>query len=143
MSVVKKMNKITNSFILIKTLFIIIVAVVTTTAIALIGSGDFKAVHVQQLPQQGFATSSSELKSQPKITATSLLPDQQTRQFKEILNGCSTEVNAHTPDINKLQSCDQKMSSMLVQCDKNQIDHSICNNPRLQDYANKRGNSNP
>jgi hypothetical protein len=135
------MNKITNYFILIKTLFII-VAVVTTTAIALIGSGGFKAVHAQQLPQPSLATS-SKVKPQPKITATSLLPEEQTRQFKDILNGCSTEVNAHTPDINKLQSCDQKMSSILVQCDKNQIDHSICNNPRLQDYMNKRGNSNP
>jgi hypothetical protein len=91
------MNKITNSSILIKTLFIII-AVVTTTAIALIGSGGFKAVHVQQLPQLGVATNSSEVKSQPKITATSL-PEEQTRQFKDTLNGCSTEVNAHTPDI--------------------------------------------
>jgi hypothetical protein len=135
------MNKITNSSILIKTLFII-VAVVTTAVIALIGSGGFKAVHAQQLPQLGLATSSTEVKSQPKITAT-FLPEEQTRQFKDILNGCSIEVNAHTPDINKLQSCDQKMSSMLVQCDKNQIDHSICNNPRLQDYINKRGNSNP
>jgi hypothetical protein len=135
------MNKIANSSILIKTLFII-VAVVTTTAIALIGSGGFKAVHAQQLPQPSLATS-SKVKPQPKITATSLLPEEQTRQFKDILNGCSTEVNAHTPDINKLQSCDQKMSSILVQCDKNQIDHSICNNPRLQDYMNKRGNSNP
>jgi hypothetical protein len=135
------MNKITNYFILIKTLFII-VAVVTTTAIALIGSGAFKAVYAQELPQLGLATSSTEVKSQPKITATSL-PEEQTRQFKDILNGCSTEVNALAPDINKLQSCDQKMSSMLVQCDKNKIDHSICNNPRLQDYMNKRGNSNP
>ncbi|MBV9175591.1 MAG: hypothetical protein JO327_01485 [Nitrososphaeraceae archaeon] len=135
------MNKTTNSSILIKTLFIII-AVVAITAIALIGSGAFKAVHARQLPQPGLATSSTEVKPQPKITATSL-PEEQTRQFKAILNGCSTEVNAHTPDINKLQSCDQKMSSMLVQCDKNQIDHSICNNPRLQDYMNKRGNSNP
>jgi hypothetical protein len=135
------MNKITNYFILIKTLFII-VAVVTTTAIALIGSGAFKAVYAQELPQRGLATSSTEVKSQPKITATSL-PEEQTRQFKDILNGCSTEVNALAPDINKLQSCDQKMSSMLVQCDKNKIEHSICNNPRLQDYMNKRGNSNP
>jgi hypothetical protein len=135
------MNKITNYFILIKTLFII-VAVVTTTAIALIGSGAFKAVYAQELPQLGLATSSTEVKSQPKITATSL-PEEQTRQFKDILNGCSTEVNALAPDINKLQSCDQKMSSMLVQCDKNKIEHSICNNPRLQDYMNKRGNSNP
>ena len=137
------MNKITNSSILIKTLFIIVAVVITTTAIALIGSGGFKAVHAQQLSQLGLTTSNTEAKPQPKITATSLLPEEQTRQLKDILNGCSTEVNAHTPDINKLQSCDQKMSSMLVQCDKNQIDHSICNNPRLQDYMNKRGNSNP
>lgn len=134
------MNKTTNSSILLKTLFIIIV-VVTTIAIALIGSGGFKAVHAQQLPQPGLATG-TEVKPQPKITSTSL-PEEQTRQFKNTLNECSTAVNAHTPDINKLQSCDQKMSSIRVQCDKNQIDHSICDNARLQDYMNKRGNSNP
>ena len=133
------MNKTTNSSILLKTLFIIIV--VATIAIALIGSGDFKAVHTQQLPQPGLATG-TEVKPQPKITATSL-PEKQTRQFKNILNECSTAVNAHTPDINKPQSCDQKMSSIRVECDKNQIDHSICDNARLQDYMNKRGNSNP
>lgn len=134
------MNKTTNSSILLKTLFIIIV-VVTTTALALIGSGGVKAVHAQQLPQPGLATG-TEVKPQPKITSTSL-PEEQTRQFKNTLNECSTVVNAHTPDINKLQSCDQKMSFIQVQCDKNQIDHSICDNARLQDYMNKRGNSNP
>lgn len=133
------MNKTTNSSILLKTLFIIII--VTTTALALIGSGGVKAVHAQQLPQPGLATG-TEVKPQPKITSTSL-PEEQTRQFKNTLNECSTVVNAHTPDINKLQSCDQKMSFIQVQCDKNQIDHSICDNARLQDYMNKRGNSNP
>jgi hypothetical protein len=137
------MNKITtNSFIpLKKTLFVIIV-IVTTTAIALIGIGGFKAVHAQQLPQPGLTTSSTEVKPQPKTTATSL-PEEQTRQFKNILNGCSIALNAHNPDINKLQSCDQKMSSIRVECDKNQIDHSICDNAKLQDYMNKRGNNNP
>src|ERR1044072_2886254 len=133
------MKKTTNSSILLKTLFIIIIVV--TTALALIGSGGFKAVHAQQLPQPGLATG-SEVKPQPKITSTSL-PGEQTRQFKNTLNECSTSVNAHTPDINKLQSCDQKMSFIWVQCDKNQIDHSISDNARLQDYMNKRGNSNP
>jgi hypothetical protein len=133
------MNKTTNSSILLKTLFIIIV--VDTIAIALIGSGGFKAIHAQQLLQPGLATS-TEVKPQPKITGTSL-PEERTGQFKNTLNECSTAVNAHTPDINKLQSCDQKMSSLRVQCDKNQIDHSICDDARLQDYMNKRGNSNP
>ena len=79
----KKMNKTTNSSILLKTLFIIIV-VTTTIAIALIGSGGFKAVHAQQLPHPGLATR-TEVKPQPKITATSL-PEEQTRQFKNTLN---------------------------------------------------------
>ena len=136
------MNKITttNFSILLKTLFVIIIVVITT-AIALIGIGGFKVVHAQQLPQLGLAIS-TEVKPQPKTTATSL-PEEKIRQFKSVLNECSTAVNAHTPDINKLQSCDQKMSSIRVQCDKNQIDHSICDNARLQDYMNKRGNSNP
>jgi hypothetical protein len=56
------MNKTTNSSILLKMLFIIIVV---TTTIALIGSGGFKAVHAQQLPQPGLATS-TEVKPQPK-----------------------------------------------------------------------------
>ena len=135
------MNKTTTTnFSILKTLFVIIIVVITT-AIALIGIGGFKAVHAQQLPQLGLATS-TEVKPQPKTTATSL-PEEQIRQFKNVLNECSIVVNAHTPDINKLQSCDQKMSSIRVQCDKNQIDHSICDNARLQDYMNKRGNSNP
>ena len=136
------MNKITttNFSILLKTLFVIIIVAITT-AIALIEIGGFKVVHAQQLPQPGLATS-TEVKPQPKTTATSL-PEEKIRQFKSVLNECSTAVNAHTPDINKLQSCDQKMSSIWVQCDKNQIDHSICDNARLQDYMNKRGNSNP
>jgi hypothetical protein len=128
----------TNSSILLKTLFVIIV-IVTTTAITLIGIGGFKAIHAQQLPQLGLTTS-TEVKPQPKTTT---LPEEQTRQFKNILNGCSIALNAHNPDINKLQSCDQKMSSIRVQCDKNQIDHSICDNAKLQDYMNKRGNNNP
>src|SRR5438067_697947 len=135
------MNKTTTNFsTLLKTLFVIIIVVITT-AIALIGIGGFKAVHAQHLPQPGLATS-NEVKPQPKTTATSL-PEEHIRQFKSVLNECSIAVNAHTPDINKLQSCDQKMSSIRVQCDKNQIDHSICDNARLQDYMNKRGNSNP
>jgi hypothetical protein len=137
------MNKIittTNFSILLKTLFVIIIVVITTAA-ALIGIGGFKVVHAQQLPQLGLAIN-TEVKPPPKTTATSL-PEEQIRQFKSVLNECSTAVNAHTPDINKLQSCDQKMSSIRVQCDKNQIDHSICDNARLQDYMNKRGNSNP
>ena len=64
------MNKTTNSSILLKTLFMIIV-VTTTIAIALIGSGGFKAVHAQQLPQPGFLAT-TEVKPQPKITTTSL-----------------------------------------------------------------------
>ena len=113
MSVVRKMNKTKNSSMLQRMFIISVVA-----ANVLLGLGGFKAAHAQQSAEQ-------------------------TTQFKNILTECSTVINAHTPDVNKLQSCDQKMSSISVQCDKYQMDHTICDDPRLQDYMNKRGNSNP
>jgi hypothetical protein len=114
MSVVREMNKTNNSSMLQK---MFIVSVVAASVLLGVGAG-FKVAHAQQ--SAGQAT-----------------------QFKSILNDCSTVINAHTPDVNKLQSCDQKMSSISVQCDKNQMGHSICDDARLQDYMNKRGNSNP
>lgn len=68
------MNKTTTNFsILLKTLFVIIIVVITT-ATALIGIGGFKAVYTQQLPRPGLAIS-TEVKPQPKTTATSLPED--------------------------------------------------------------------
>ena len=63
--------------------------------------------------------------------------------FKNILQECTVAVNSHSPDITKLQDCDQKVTSIRLECDKNQPDHSICNDKRLTDYINNRGNSNP
>lgn len=135
MSVVREMNKTKNSSLLMKTLFIMVVVVVAN---ALLGAGTLKMAHPQQLSQPVLPPS-AEVKPQPKTIS----PAEPTMQFKSILNECSAAVNAHTPDVNKLQSCDQKMSSIRVQCDKSQMDHSICGDARLQDYMNKRGNSNP
>src|SRR6478736_2129732 len=129
MSVVRKMNKTKNSSLLMKTLFIMIVVVVAANA--LLGSVTLKMAHAQQLSQPVLPPS-AEVKPQPKTIS----PAEQTTQFKNILNECSAAVNAHTPDVNQLQSCDQKMSSIRVECDKSQMNHSICDDARLQDYIN-------
>ena len=47
--------------------------------------------------------------------------------FENTLQECTVPINSHSPDINKLQECDQKVSAMRIECDKNQIDHSIYN----------------
>ncbi len=134
MSVVGKMNK--TKYSALKTLFIMVVVVVA--AIALLQAGSPKMTDAQQLSQP-ILPPSAEVKPQPKTIS----PGEQTTQFKNVLNECSAAVNAHKPDVNNLQSCDQKMSSIRAQCDKSQMDHSICDDAGLRDYINKRGNSNP
>src|SRR5690242_4562727 len=107
MSVVRKMNKTKNSSLLMKTLFIMIVVV----ANALLGSVTLRMAHAQQLSQPVLPPSAG-VKPQPKTIS----PAEQTTQFKNILNECSAAVNAHTPDVNQLQSRDQKMSSIRAEC---------------------------
>lgn len=63
--------------------------------------------------------------------------------FKNILQECAAAINAGSPNITKLQGCDQKVSLIRAECDKNQIGHSICDDTRLQDYINNRGDNNP
>ena len=135
MIVVGKMNK--TKYSALKTLFIMVVVVVA--AIALMEAGSLKMTDAQQQLSQPILPPSAEVKPQPKTIS----PAEQTTQFKNVLNECSAAVNAHTPDVNNLQSCDQKMSSIRAQCDKSQMDHSICDDAGLRDYINKRGNSNP
>lgn len=135
MIVVGKMNK--TKYSALKTLFIMVVVVVA--AIALMEAGSLKMTDAQQQLSPPILPPSAEVKPQPKTIS----PAEQTTQFKNVLNECSADVNAHTPDVNNLQSCDQKMSSIRAQCDKSQMDHSICDDAGLRDYINKRGNSNP
>jgi|SRR5689334_13566685 len=108
-------------------------------AIAIMEAGSLKMTDAQQQLSPPILPPSAEVKPQPKTIS----PAEQTTQFKNVLNECSAAVNAHTPDVNNLQSCDQKMSSIRAQCDKSQMDHSICDDAGLRDYINKRGNSNP
>ncbi|HZC21080.1 MAG TPA: hypothetical protein VE223_05505, partial [Nitrososphaeraceae archaeon] len=75
------MNKTKNSSMLQMMFIVSLVA-----ANVLLGLGGFKAANAQQSAGD-------------------------TTQFKRILNDCNTVINAHTPDVNKLQSCDQKISS--------------------------------
>ena len=136
MSVVRDMNKTKNSSLLMKILFIMVVVVVAANA--LLGAATLNMAHAQQLSQPVLLPS-AEVKPRPQTISSA----EQTTQFKNILNECSAAVNAHTSDVNKLQRCDQKMSSIRVQCDKSQMDHSICDDAGLRDYINKRGDSNP
>jgi hypothetical protein len=87
-----------------------------------------------QLPQPVLPPG-AEVKPQPKVA----LPSEQTTQYKKVLDECTAAANANIPDVNRLQSCDQKMLFIQGQCDKHQMDQSICDESKLQDYINKQG----
>jgi hypothetical protein len=87
-----------------------------------------------QLPQPVLPPG-AEIKPQPKVA----LPSEQTTQYKKALDECTAAANANIPDVNRLQSCDQKMLFIQGQCDKHQMDQSICDESKLQDYINKQG----
>jgi hypothetical protein len=132
-SVKEEMYMNTTNLSLLKVLLSItvIVAVIGTT----VGVGiSNKVAQAQQTPQP-ILPPGTEVKPQPKVT----LPAEQTTQFKKVLDECAAAANANTPEVNKLQSCDQKMLFIQGQCDKHQMDQSICDDKRLQDYINKQG----
>jgi Icc-related predicted phosphoesterase len=116
-------------------LAILSLTVVVATANTAVGNGIFhKVAQAQQLPQPVLPPG-AEVKPQPKVA----LPSEQTTQYKKVLDECTAAANANIPDVNRLQSCDQKMLFIQGQCDKHQMDQSICDEKKLQDYINKQG----
>ncbi len=73
------------------------------TNVSLSGMWNLKMTHAQELiqPVSSFNTEINPL-------------------FKNILQECTVAVNSHSPDITKLQDCDQKVTSIRLECDKNQ-----------------------
>ncbi len=111
------------------------ITVVVANADTAVGVGiSIKIAQAQQLPQPVLPPG-AEVKPQPKIA----LPSEQTTQYKKVLDECTAAANANIPDVNKLQSCDQKMLFIQGQCDKHQMDQSICDEKSLQGYINKQG----